>query len=937
MMSTATAPPAPRSAIETSKLGFELPDELIQDAAGRIFCVVCGVYVPRGESNTAQHTSGKKHASHAQRMSPTRQSSRRESLLRQIESQREAGGELAMTPLTLSDVDTDQTDDPPLKRSDSEQKKHPSVKRSAASPIQKQGAVPLVKGKSTDANTKAAASPTRDSGIDKQLYISSLLRPEDDSSDENMSESDDESLLNGRGSRTKRSSEIAVENVQGRREAFQPLNYQAPPGQADTFWDSIAEETISESRGQKLKTALTSSGKKLKTSQEPSEKTVSPMPTPCDTDFIALRTPVKDNAAQSPEPPDDVEEKKNRNAPEASLVGNIDRDPDDDDVVVEQLPPWLIGDDAIEAVKYVNDSSLALHFEILEFERFISPTHEEVSARAELVANVTAIVHTIWPMAKVEVFGSYATNLYLPTSDIDMCILNTPQGGGESPEFSEHLELAQAIRNVKGFARRVNFIKARVPLVKIVSSTCNVQCDISFGHGNGPANVQVIRGYLAEFPALRPLLLVLKCFLQQRSLNEVFSGGLGSYSVLLLVVSHLQMMGYNFPGSAANLGTALQQLFQLYGRIFNYCIVGIRVKDGGCYYDKFPKYRTSAGDTMRFSLEDPNDESNELGRNSYAASRIRKAFNNAFLLLSMWRRDDANGAVSPLGTILRVDESIRERAEDVKKDLTEDNKLLLRRSIGIKLSEHVRESFMDTNATRRPESRAIGMHPRTDVNNGIAVSPTTGLVSNSHFGVIPAPAGNYQLRTRRFSVEEPIPKRRRPSRADTYSLSGVPIGQNESAPQQLPVRQVVGNHRIQQTGDTGFASDIRGFDSRSNQPRFGIDPSDPTVCGSIGHPNTNSVFSRLAPPPPMLGNAPSTWGDGMHQQDVGYDPTFTTSFGVKRGERSQTHERPPSRGGRQSSGARPASQGRYRSVPRRSNMRGGRGGHAHIPGRRRSR
>jgi len=46
---------------------------------------------------------------------------------------------------------------------------------------------------------------------------------------------------------------------------------------------------------------------------------------------------------------------------------------------------------------------------------------------------------------------------------------------------------------------------------------------------------------MQEFPALPYLVLVLKQFLNQRDLNDVYSGGLGSYSLILLIVSFFQV------------------------------------------------------------------------------------------------------------------------------------------------------------------------------------------------------------------------------------------------------------------------------------------------------------------------------------------------------------------------------------------------------------
>ena len=46
---------------------------------------------------------------------------------------------------------------------------------------------------------------------------------------------------------------------------------------------------------------------------------------------------------------------------------------------------------------------------------------------------------------------------------------------------------------------------------------------------------------MEDYPILKYLVLVLKQFLLQRDLNEVFTGGISSYSLILLTVSFLQV------------------------------------------------------------------------------------------------------------------------------------------------------------------------------------------------------------------------------------------------------------------------------------------------------------------------------------------------------------------------------------------------------------
>lgn len=57
----------------------------------------------------------------------------------------------------------------------------------------------------------------------------------------------------------------------------------------------------------------------------------------------------------------------------------------------------------------------SLHKEIEDFFAYMSATPEEHSMRLDVLERVTNVIHAEWPKAKVEVFGSFRTGLYLPT------------------------------------------------------------------------------------------------------------------------------------------------------------------------------------------------------------------------------------------------------------------------------------------------------------------------------------------------------------------------------------------------------------------------------------------------------------------------------------------------------------------------------------------
>jgi non-canonical poly(A) RNA polymerase PAPD5/7 len=50
------------------------------------------------------------------------------------------------------------------------------------------------------------------------------------------------------------------------------------------------------------------------------------------------------------------------------------------------------------------------------------PALQEAAARRDSIAEVAAVAAGIWPGCKLEIYGSYATGLYTPASDVD-CVL----------------------------------------------------------------------------------------------------------------------------------------------------------------------------------------------------------------------------------------------------------------------------------------------------------------------------------------------------------------------------------------------------------------------------------------------------------------------------------------------------------------------------------
>ncbi|XP_034644775.1 terminal nucleotidyltransferase 4B isoform X2 [Trachemys scripta elegans] len=313
---------------------------------------------------------------------------------------------------------------------------------------------------------------------------------------------------------------------------------------------------------------------------------------------------------------------------------------------------------------------VGLHEEIIDFYKYMSPRPEEERMRMEVVNRIENVIKELWPNADVQIFGSFKTGLYLPTSDIDLVVF----GKWETlPLWT--LEEALRKHNVADEGSVKVLDKATVPIIKLTDSFTEVKVDISFNVQNGVKAAQLIRDFIKKYPVLPYLVLVLKQFLLQRDLNEVFTGGIGSYSLFLMAVSFLQLHPREDACiRSANYGVLLIEFFELYGRHFNYLKTGIRIKDGGSYVAK-DEVQKSMLDGYRPSMlyiEDPLQPGNDVGRSSYGAMQVKQAFDYAYVVLShavspIAKYYPNNETESILGRIIRVTQEVASYREWISK------------------------------------------------------------------------------------------------------------------------------------------------------------------------------------------------------------------------------------------------------------------------------
>ncbi len=182
---------------------------------------------------------------------------------------------------------------------------------------------------------------------------------------------------------------------------------------------------------------------------------------------------------------------------------------------------------------------------------------------------------------------------------------------------------------------------------------------------------------------MEKLILVIKHFVLQRDLNEVFTGGISSYSLLLMIVSFFQLHPrVEAKSPNANLGVLLLEFFQFYGQLFNYNCVALKIRDGGSYAVK-SELMKNMDNNYRPSLlciEDPLDPKNNVSKNSYAVFKVKNSFDYAYDILLR--------AVGPLSSTVDQTKSILGRIIRVTDEVIDYRDHIVRRYSSRKKIQH---------------------------------------------------------------------------------------------------------------------------------------------------------------------------------------------------------------------------------------------------------
>jgi DNA polymerase sigma len=249
-----------------------------------------------------------------------------------------------------------------------------------------------------------------------------------------------------------------------------------------------------------------------------------------------------------------------------------------------------------------------------------------------------------------------------------------------------------------------SYVSLRLQL-KLVHANTGLRVDVTFNVSSSIRATHFIAAELAACPAIQPLFLLLKRWLQAKGLNDLYSGGVSSYYLALLVISFVQFTrklycdvltksACNLLSSLlhplhkcviiickccsrlgrvsaratihalyhtycismlvsaaaardadADLGSLVIQFLDHYGCWFRYERMGISVRDGGAYFSKAARSWADAAAPALLALEDPFLPLRDLGRKAYNIAAVTALWRRLYDELSPFNVPDDSAAV----------------------------------------------------------------------------------------------------------------------------------------------------------------------------------------------------------------------------------------------------------------------------------------------------
>nr|XP_032824562.1 poly(A) RNA polymerase GLD2 [Petromyzon marinus] len=151
-------------------------------------------------------------------------------------------------------------------------------------------------------------------------------------------------------------------------------------------------------------------------------------------------------------------------------------------------------------------------------------------------------IRKLFPYCNIFLVGSTVNGFGSRTSDGDLCLVLREQ---QINQRTEALQLLQQVLRIMWrlpYMEKMQLIRAKVPIVKFRDKTSRVEFDLNANNIIGIRNTFLLQAYSKVDQRVKPLILVIKQWAMQRSINDASQGTLSSYSLVLMVLHFLQTL-----------------------------------------------------------------------------------------------------------------------------------------------------------------------------------------------------------------------------------------------------------------------------------------------------------------------------------------------------------------------------------------------------------
>lgn len=239
---------------------------------------------------------------------------------------------------------------------------------------------------------------------------------------------------------------------------------------------------------------------------------------------------------------------------------------------------------------------LRLDSEIRGFWEYSKLTQAEQAAHNAVFQQTQKLVQQLYPGRKIESFGSRRTGLVMVNSDLDLRLYHDGISSNTDTKMAPRQNYkSQVFRTLRSLHSKLDahpdyilclLRHARYPLMSMQHKESGIAIQIVCCNDSSYQRTFVQR-YLDEYEDLAALFAVLKTMLDIRGLLDVYRGGIGSYSLFMMIVASLKLWGQriDFDGTYNPL-----QATKLYGSVHESSI-GAKLRHFLLFYGSFTTYR----------------------------------------------------------------------------------------------------------------------------------------------------------------------------------------------------------------------------------------------------------------------------------------------------------------------------------------------------------